>query len=166
MNSNPAQRMPLLLGFVSGPVQQPITGQTSQPSASPSVIGPSARIRGSSSFGAGEGNSPVRRNLNTSSGSALNSHVGTSQNNNLSTISAQQLQQVVISRMLAPMATESTEAPFLPPNVSGPPAINPPPRASILLPHVHSLLNPPGMNPAGGEVAVWPFAPNSNMYQQ
>ncbi|XP_078345889.1 uncharacterized protein LOC144631347 [Oculina patagonica] len=168
LNSNPAQRVPLLLGFVSSPVQQqPISVQSSQPTASPSVTGAPGRIRGTSSFGAAQGNSPVRRNLNTSSGSALNSHVGPPQNSNLGTMSAQQLQQVVISRMLAPMATESTETPFLPPNVSTPTTnIHPPPRASILLPHVHSLLNPAGMNSAGGEVAVWPFAPNTNMYQQ
>ena len=162
---NPAQRMPLLLGFVSSPVQQPISMQSSQPSPSPSMIGPSGRIRGTSSFGAGQGNSPVGHNVNTSSGSAFNSQVGTAQN--LSTMTAQQLQQVVISRMLAPIASENTDVPFLPPNVAGPPVNNnPPPRASILLPHVHSLLNPPGVNPAGGEVAVWPFAPNTNMYQQ
>lgn len=161
---NPAQRMPLLLGFVSSPVQQQISVQSSQPSPSPSLIGP-GRIRGTSSFGAGQGNSPVGHNVNTSSGSAFNSQVGTAQN--LSTMTAQQLQQVVISRMLAPIATENTDVPFLPPNVAGPPANNnPPPRASILLPHVHSLLNPAGVNSAGGEVAVWPFAPNNNMYQQ
>lgn len=170
LNSNPAQRIPLVLGFVSSPVQQPISVQSPQPCASPSVTpsaSPSGRIRGTSSFGAGQRNSPVRRNLNTSSGGALNSQVGASQNSNLGTMSAQQLQQVVISRMLAPIATESTEAPFLPPNVSTPTTnINPPPRASILLPHVHSLLNPQGVNSAGGEVAVWPFAPTNNMYQQ
>lgn len=168
LNSTPVQRMPaVVLGFVSSPVQQPISAQSSQPSASPSVIGLSGRIRGTSSFGIGEGNSPMRSNLNISSGSALNSQTGTSQGSNLSTISAQQLQQVVISRMLAPITSESTETAFVPPNIAGPPAnANPPPRASILLPHVHSLLNPPGINPTGGEVAVWPFAPNSNMYQQ
>ena len=168
LNSTPAQRMPaVVFGFVSNAVQQSISVQSSQPSASPSMIGPSGRIRGTSSFGVGEGNSPMRSNLNISTGSALNSQTGASQGSNLSTISAQQLQQVVISRMLAPITSESTETAFVPPNIAGPPAnANPPPRASILLPHVHSLLNPPGINPIGGEVAVWPFAPNSNMYQQ
>ena len=167
LTSTPAQRMPVVLGFVGSPVQHSISVQSSQPSPSPSVIGPTGRIRGTSSFGAGEGNSPIRRNLNISSGVALNSQTGSSQGNNLCTISAQQLQQVVISRMLAPITSESTETAFVPPNIAGNPAnANPPPRASILLPHVHSLLNPPGINPTGGEVAVWPFAPNTNMYQQ
>ena len=164
LTSTPAQRMPVVSGFVSSPVQQPISVQSSQPSASPSVIGPSGRIRGTSSFGVGEGISPMGSNLNVSSGSALNSHTGSSQGSNLSIISAQQLQQVVISRMLAaPITSESTETPFVPPNIAN---LIPPPRASILLPHVHSLLNPPGINPTGGEVAVWPFAPTTGMYQQ
>lgn len=167
LTSTPAQRMPVVLGFVGSPVQHPISVQSSQSSPSPSVIGPSGRIRGTSSFGAGEGNSPVHRNMNISSGIALNSQAGNSQGSNLSTISTQQLQQVVISRMLAPIASESTETAFVPPNIAGGPAnANPPPRASILLPHVHSLLNPPGINPTGGEVAVWPFAPSTNLYQQ
>ena len=165
LTSTPAQR--IVLGFIGNPVQQPISVQSLQPSPSPSVIGPSGRIRGTSSFGAGEGNSPIRRNMNISSESVLNSLTGSSQGSNLSTISAQQLQQVVISRMLAPITSESTETAFVPPNIAGTPANTTPlPRASILLPHVHSLLNPPGINPTGGEVAVWPFAPNTNMYQQ
>lgn len=167
LTSTPAQRMPMVLGFVSGPVQQPISVQSLQPSASPSVVGPCRTIPGSSSFGIGE-HSPMRSNLNISSGSALNSQTGSSQGSNLSTISAQQLQQVVISRMLAaPMSSESAETAFVPPNIAAAPAnANAPPRASILLPHVHSLLNPPGINPTGGEVAVWPFAPNTNIHQQ
>jgi len=166
LTSNPAQRMPMVLGFVSNPVQQPISVQSSQPSASPSVVGPCRTIPGSSSFGIGERHSPMRSNLNISSGSALNYQTGSSQGSNLSTISAQQLQQVVISRMLAaPMSSESTETAFVPPNIAAAPA-NAPPRASILLPHVHSLLNPPGINPTGGEVAVWPFAPSTNIHQQ
>ena len=167
LTSSPAQRMPVVLGFVGSPVQQSISVQSSQPIPSPAVIGSPGRIRGPPSFGAGEINSPMRRNLNISPGSALNSQSGSSQGSNLSTISAQQLQQVVISRMLAPITSESTETAFVPPNIAGPPAnANTPPRASILLPHVHSLLNPPGINPTGGEVAVWPFAPNTNMNQQ
>lgn len=167
LTSSPAQRMPVVLGFVGSPVQQSISVQSSQPIPSPAVIGSPGRIRGPPSFGAGEGNSPMRRNLNISPGSALNSHSGSLQGSNLSTISAQQLQQVVISRMLAPITSESTETAFVPPNIAGPPAnANTPPRASILLPHVHSLLNPPGINPTGGEVAVWPFAPNTNINQQ
>lgn len=165
LTSTPTQRMPVVLGFVGNPVEQSFSVQSSQPSPSPSVIGPTARIRGTSSFGTGEGNSPIRRNFNISSGSALSSQTGSIQGSNLSTISAQQLQQVVISRMLAPMTSENAETAFVPPNIAGTPA-NANPRASILLPHVHSLLNPPGINPIGGEVAVWPFAPNTNMYQQ
>lgn len=173
LNSNPGQRMPAVLGFANslGVQQQPTNSvQSSQPAASPSVIGLPVRLPGTSSYEAGERNGFVRRNFNTFSGSALNSQAVASPSGNLSTISAQQLQQVVISRMLAPpLPSESTETggAFLPPNVNVP-HVNPntPPRASILLPHVHSLLNPPGINSAGGEVTVWPFAPNNHMFQQ
>ena len=166
VSSPPTQRMPVVLGFVSSPLTQPASVPSPQPTGNPSTIVHSGRIHGASSFGAGERNNGVRRDINTSTPSPLNSQAVT-QGSNLSTISAQQLQQVVISRMLAPIASESTDVPFLPPMVSSPPSNpNPPPRASILLPHVHSLLNPPGMSNTGGEVTVWPFAPNSNMFQQ
>lgn len=167
VSSPPTQRMPVVLGFVSSPLTQAASVPSPQPTGNPSTIVHSGRIHGASSFGAGERNNGVRRDINASTPSPLNSQAVNSQGSNLSTISAQQLQQVVISRMLAPIASESTDVPFLPPMVSSPPSNpNPPPRASILLPHVHSLLNPPGMSNTGGEVTVWPFAPNSNMFQQ
>ncbi|KAJ7369967.1 hypothetical protein OS493_035138 [Desmophyllum pertusum] len=100
--------MPAVLGFANslGVQQQPTNSvQSSQPAASPSVIGLPVRLPGTSSYEAGERNGFVRRNFNTFSGSALNSQAVSSPSGNLSTISAQQLQQVVISRMLAPSLT-------------------------------------------------------------
>ena len=70
-------------------------------------------------------------------------------------MSGQELQQVVNSRMLA---SESTDHPFVPQNVSGISA-NQPPRPKVLLSRVHSLLNPSGVSSSsssGGEVTVWP----------
>ena len=138
LNVPTTQRIPILFGFVS-----PMETNTLQ---STQALGTAARIPG-------EGNN---------AGGPLNSAPMPPQDGNLSSMSAQELQQVVISRMLA---SENAESAFLPPNVSGVPA-NPPPRAPVLLPHVHSLLNPPGVTSGVGEVTVWPFSPNSSMFQQ
>lgn len=143
LNSPAAPRIPILFGFV--------TPLESSPAQISQAAGVTARIPG-------EQNSPIHRN---NPGGLLNSPAVPPQGGNLGSMSAQELQQVVISRMLA---SENTESAFVPPNLTGMSA-NPPPRPPVLLPHVHSLLNPSGVN-SGGEVTVWPFSPNSGMFQQ
>lgn len=141
-SSSAAQRIPVLFGYVA-PLDTNAV-QNSQPP--PSTV----RISGDSmhqSILAGSLNTPP---LPTQGG-------------NPASMTAQELQQVVISRMLA---SESTDNPFVPLNVSGISA-NQPPRPQILLPHVHSLLNPSGVSSSsssGGEVTVWPFSPNSSLF--
>ena len=137
------QRIPILFGFVT-----PLDTSTVSSSQAPLA---NARIPV-------EQSNPVHRNNPEGS---LNTPSIPVQSNNLSSMSAQELQQVVISRMLA---SDNTEGAFVPPNISGF-AANPPPRPPVLLPHVHSLLNPSG-GTSTGEVTVWPFSPNSGMFQQ
>ena len=137
------QRIPILFGFVT-PLETSTVSSSQAPLAN-------ARIPV-------EQSNPVHRNNPEGS---LNTPSIPVQSNNLSSMSAQELQQVVISRMLA---SDNTEGAFVPPNISGFTA-NPPPRPPVLLPHVHSLLNPAG-GTSTGEVTVWPFSPNSGMFQQ
>lgn len=165
VGSSPTPMMQVVLGFLRSPLQQPVGAPNPHANANPSTMTHTERVLGTSFYGASERENALRRDVSTSSPSFLNSQPMTSQGSHLSAISAQQHQQVVLPRMLAPTSSESTDIPFMPPVVASPPSNpNPPPRASILLPHVHSLLNPPGMNNTGGEVTVWPFAPN-NMFQ-
>ncbi|PFX30855.1 Zinc finger protein 778 [Stylophora pistillata] len=165
VGSSPTPMMQVVLGFLRSPPQQPVGAPNPHANANPSTMTHTERVLGTSFYGASERENALRRDVSTSSPSFLNSQPMTSQGSHLSVISAQQHQQVVLPRMLAPTSSESTDIPFMPPVVATPPSNpNPPPRASILLPHVHSLLNPPGMNNTGGEVTVWPFAPN-NMFQ-
>ena len=141
-SSSAAQRIPVLFGYVA-PLDTNAV-QNSQPP--PSTV----RISGDS----------MHQRMLTG---PLNTPPLPTQGGNPASMSAQELQQVVISRMLA---SESTDNPFVPLNVSGISA-NQPPRPQVLLPHVHSLLNPSGISffsSSGGEVTVWPFSPNSNLF--
>lgn len=138
-----SQRIPILFGFVA-----PLETNTVPTSQTP---GATSRT-------------PLEQSdhLNpTNAGMAMNVPLTAPQSTNLGSLTAQELQQVVISRMLA---SENTDNAFVPPNLSGFPAISPP-RPQVLLPHVHSLLTPTGGNSAG-EVTVWPFSSNSGVFQQ
>lgn len=163
VSGSPTPMMQVVLGFLRSQPQQTVSAPSLHANANASTIAHTGRVLGTS-YEASERDNALHRGISTSSPSLLHSQATTSQGSHLSAIPVQQHQQVVISRMLAPTSSESTDVPFMPPVVASPPSHpNPPPRASILLPHVHSLLNPPGMNNTGGEVTVWPFAP-SNMF--
>lgn len=144
-SQNPAtQRIPVLFGFIA-PLDPNIvsSAQVSEtPARNPSEQTGHAHL-------ASEGvamNAPSTPPQNTTS---------------LGSMSAQELQQVVISRMLA---SENTDTAFLPPNLTGF-ATNSPPRAQVLLPHMHSLITSTGGNSVG-EVTVWPFSSNGTGFQQ
>lgn len=145
-SQNPAsQRIPVLFGFIA-PLD-PNTMSSPQVSESP-VRNPT------------EQNGHAHR---ANEGVAINapSTPPQSTTTSLASMSAQELQQVVISRMLA---SENAEAAFLPPNLAGF-ATNSPPRAQVLLPHMHSLIASTGGNSVG-EVTVWPFSANGGGFQQ
>ena len=143
LTAPPSQRIPILFGFVT-PLETSTVSSSQAPLANPRIPVEQSNF--------------VHRN---NSEGPLNTPPIPAQCNNLSSMSAQELQQVVISRMLA---SDNTEGAFVPPNMSGFP-LSPASRPPVLLPHVHSLLNPSGVS-SGGEVTVWPFSPSSGMFQQ